>query len=180
MRQVKKGVDFFPQTETGGYADKELLSVSILDLGGNVIANQGANVVRNLVKDIEAHSGDLDGTQDVGSLTLTMASGNTLVAGDVVYLADLHYRLVDATDTSITLDKPLESSVGGSNETVTNINKTTTYNVECNVAEVGIVNVVWSHPEMDDRIVKYEIVHETIEEKLEKASAGTRKMVASA
>ena len=174
MRQIKKGTDFYPQVETGGYTDKDLLSVKIMDFNDDEVTNAGSGSIKNIERAIEAHTGTTDGSHSAGSTVIAMASGNTLAAGDVTHIDGVFYKVIDATTTSITLREPLEATLADAT-TVINHSWTTTYDALCNVETAGFINVVFSHPEMDDRIEKYEIVNQTL---AEIAGGGTsRKMV---
>jgi hypothetical protein len=181
IREIKKGQSFYPFVETGGYGDADDLSVKIIETGsGNEVANEKAGTFTNVTKPIESHEGDVDGAQSAGTLTITMKSGNTLVEGDLVIIDDVYYRLSAGDDTSITLQSELVKDVAADTN-IKNSSYTSTYKGDVQIADaVGLVDVIISHPEMDDTILKYNIVNDTLAEKIDKVGTGARRMVASA
>ena len=139
-----------------------------------------AGTFTNVTKPIESHEGDVDGAQSAGTLTITMKSGNTLVEGDLVIIDDVYYRLSAGDDTSITLQSELVKDVAADTN-IKNSSYTSTYKGDVQIADaVGLVDVIISHPEMDDTILKYNIVNDTLAEKIDKVGTGARRMVASA
>ena len=176
MRQVKAGEYFFPTINTGGYRESSKLSMKVIDENENEVSFGGGSF-SELTKPIEDHSGTTDGVASAGSKTITLASGNTLEAGDLIIVDDTAYRITDASDTSITVDKALVDDIDADTD-LSNTGDTTSYSVSCKIdTAVGAVNVIISHPEMDDTVLKYEVVNKTLQEHIAESS-NTRRMVA--
>jgi len=176
MRQVKKGLSFYPTINTGDFADKDNLSMKVVDIDNNDIANDGAGTFDNLVKAIEAHKGSTAGVAHAGDQTINLDSGNELVAGDVFVTGGHGYRVTAASDTSIDINRALLSDINSGTD-INNTGDLSSYEAECIVNTAGVMNVVISHPEMDDTIIKYEVVEKTTAELISEVSAG-RKLVA--
>ena len=177
MREVKKGASFFPTVNTGDFGDKDDLSIKVVDNANNDIVNDGAGTFDNLVKAIEAHTGTTVGTAEVGDQSIKLDTGNELAVGDV-FLAGKHgYRVTASTDTSIDIDRPLLSEIASSTD-LSNTGDLSSYEAECIINTAGVMNVVISHPEMNDVIEKYKVVEKTTAELIAENGAGARKMVA--
>ena len=180
MRVIRIDEEFEAIVDTGGFADKTLLSTKIVNIAtGAEVANDSGRGIDQVIKPIEDHTATTDGEASAGSRTITLASGNTLEKGDVFISNDIGYRVVSATDTSVTIDKDLLVSIADATDLV-NTGKLTTYEVGCKIAEAGIFDVIISHPEMNDTVLKYEVVEKTNRDLISELGAGSRKMVAVA
>jgi len=181
MMEVKIGSEFRPVVNTGGYGDEDLLSAVVVNQNtGTECADYTVGAFDQLVKVDNDNSGTTDGVATAGSKTITLASGNTLAKGDLFIRNNTGYRVVDASDTSITIDRELVADID--NEVDLNSRaELCSYEFPCTINEGGLWNVVISHPEMDDTILKYELVNATTKDLVEElATGGSRKMVATA
>jgi len=180
MREIKKGVAFYPTVNTGGYSDAGQLSVKIVDLSEEEVSANVADNFEQITKPVHNDSGKTSGDTSAGSSTINLGDDHTFKVGELIIISGVGYRVAGVTDTSIDLDKALEVDVADATD-LTNTGDTTTYNVECSIDEaVGIVNVVIEHPEMDDIIETFKIVEKTTAELIAEANKGSRKMVAVA
>ena len=180
MRQVKKGSEFRPVVNTGGWEDKDLLSAVVINQAtGSECGDYTVGDFTQLLKVDNDNNGKTDGSASVGSKTITLKSGNTLKKGDLFLSNGVGYRVVSASDTSVTIDKELEAEIADDVQ-LDSSNKLTTYDAPCTINEIGLFDIVISHPEMNDTVLKYETVEITTNERIESLRNDTRKMVASA
>jgi len=180
MREIKIGSEFRPVVNTGEYYDADKLSAVVVNQDtGEECADYTVGDFTQLMRVDNDHTGTTDGKAEAGSITITMASGNTLVAGDVFLKGNVGYRVTDGSDTSITIHKELEADIDD-NSALDSVANLTSYDFPCTINEVGLWNVVISHPELEEQLLKYEVVNATVSDKIDALNTGSRKMVASA
>jgi hypothetical protein len=167
MEQVKKAVKFYPMIDTErnfpGKAGEFTTVISDL-VTGAVIANAGTGTATELIHDANGDKGTTDGAAAAGETTATLASGNTLVKGDVFDDgAGNLYTVKSASDTSIGFAPALVAEIADAVE-LNQVGNTGSYTFECQVDDVAKVSIDVIHPELGNVPFKYEVVDAVLQD----------------
>jgi len=167
MEQVKKAVKFYPMIDTErnfpGKASE--FSVKISDLvSGAEITNAGSGSATELIHAANGDTGTTDGAAVAGADTLTLASGNTLVKGDVFDDgAGNLYTVKSASDTSVGFTPELVADIADATA-LDAVGNTGSYTFECQVDDVAKVAIDVIHPELGNVPFKYEVVDAVLQD----------------
>ena len=167
MEQVKKAVKFYPMIDTErnfpGRAGE--FSVKISDLvTGDEITNAGSGDATELIHAANGDKGKTDGGGVIGDDTLTLASGNKLVKGDVFDDgAGNLYTVKSASDTSIGFTPKLVADIADDAD-LNQVGNTGSYTFECQIDDVAKVAIDVIHPELGNVPFKYEVVDSVLQD----------------
>jgi len=182
MTQVRKDVAFFPgvNTEFDWLGDASKFGIEIVKASdGSVATNDGAGTWEGIMWTDPGHTGKTSGVAAAGSSVITLASGNTLVAGDRFDdgAGNLYY-VVKGSDTEITIKRELKADIADATD-LNSVGNTGSYKVEVKLADVGEYFVSFSHPEFGHKTIKYEIVEHNLDETFTRLDEGLDKLGAS-
>ena len=159
-RTVKKGVTFYPtfDTQFDQFKAESGFEMEITNMAdGSVVTNAATGTFAEVMWTDPGHSGTTSGDTAAGANQITLASGNTLVAGDRFDDgAGNIYYVVDATDTSVTIKGSLVAAIADGTD-LNSVGNTGIYKVDVQIDTIGEYLVAVNHKDYGHYAIKYTV-----------------------
>ena len=162
-------------TDRDAFGIEAGFSLELQDEAGNVLTNDGAGTWSEVIRTaFAANTGEVASGADAGDRVISLTTGHTIAAGDVVTIGSAGTYAVIAVDgDNITLKRGLEAPVAA-NDSVDAVGNTGLYKAEVQLDFSGDITAMVQHPDYGFVAVRYTMVDtnlDMVDEKIDNISA---------
>jgi hypothetical protein len=162
-------------TDRDSFGIESGFTMEIQDEVGNVLTNNATGTWSEVIRtSFAANTGEVASAADVGDRIISLTTGHTIAAGDVVTIGSAGtYAVVAVDGDNIELKRGLEAPVSAT-DSVTAVGNTGIYKADVELDFSGDVTVMAHHPEYGYVTIRYTMVDtnlDMVDEKIDNISA---------